>query len=301
MTEMVLNHASQPVSGASELPDWLSGLAAGMAALVNAQIAGKTLRMSGAAANTWFEVCQPLRQADRDGYNFLSRLAAKVPVTDGLLPATADRLLSCESLGLSATDGEPLLLCAIQDWIAVSFPSAVEWDRNRLMIVFQELVPDGTLQRAEEHVDNLARSLHADAILERDRERRRAGSTPDELWAQRGTMFPSLLFGPGVARNLKAHSALLRQIVGKLTSLDEVAGDWTTGPAPDWGNKVSPEAPNLMKQPKLHDARLFESVLGGRRMFEWHARVGDSFRIHLRFDATDRSVEIGYIGPKLAT
>ena len=48
-------------------------------------------------------------------------------------------------------------------------------------------------------------------------------------------------------------------------------------------------------------ARRFRSQRGQRETFEWHARFGGSGRIHLRFDAVAREVEVGYIGPKLPT
>lgn len=34
-------------------------------------------------------------------------------------------------------------------------------------------------------------------------------------------------------------------------------------------------------------------------IFEWHARFGSGGRIHLRFDASIREVEIGYVGRHL--
>ena len=301
MREMVLNHASMPPSDAPDLPGWLSDLAGGVAVLVTAEVTERALRMSGQGVNAWFVACQTLRQKDRDSHVFLSRLAAKVPVTDGVRPATVDRLLSCESLRLSSEDGEPLLLCAIEDWIAVGCPSAAEWDRSRLRVDFRELLPDGTFEEADEVVDNLTRSSHADAIAERHRESRRASSSPESLWSEREKLFPSLLFGPEVEGHLQSHSALLPKIVRKLVSLDAASREWTGGPAPTWKTKVTPEADNVMEYPILRDARVFRSVLGGHELFEWHARVGGGFRIHLRFEAADRIVEIGYVGPKLPT
>ena len=45
--------------------------------------------------------------------------------------------------------------------------------------------------------------------------------------------------------------------------------------------------------------RRFRSHLGVRELFEWHARFGNSGRIHLRWDPKSREVEIGYIGNHL--
>ena len=308
--EMVLNHASifAPDTADVDMFDWLVGIARGMAALVDAAVAEKALRMCLDMSNVWcrpgfslFDACQSLRPQDRDAYLFLMTLSQKVPITQGIVSETKDRLLACESLHPSAADGEPLLLCAISDWIAVGFPSSLDWDRDRVHLVFQQLQPDGELETAEDDIDNLTRCSHADAILRRERERRGAGTTVEEVWAGRGQSFPGLLFGPEVERHLKAHARLLPQIVGKLIALEESARTWTEGPAPHWRTKVTPESDMVMDNPKLRDARLFESLSGKRELFEWHARIGSGFRIHLRFEANQHSVEIGYMGPKLPT
>ena len=48
-------------------------------------------------------------------------------------------------------------------------------------------------------------------------------------------------------------------------------------------------------------ARRFKSVNGEPMLFAWHARFGRGARIHLRFDARTRQIEIGYIGVHLPT
>ncbi len=299
MPEMVLNHVSVAAHGGSETAVWLSDLARGIAALIKADVARKVLRMQGAVANIWFDACQAVRVLDRDGYLLLMGLAAKVPVTEGLVASTTDRLLGCESVRLSPEDGEPLLLCAIKHWIAVGLPATDEWDRDQLRVEFRELLADGTFEVTEESIDNLTRSVHAEQIVERDRERRRAGATAEELWARRTTVFAGLSFGPEVEGNLKAQSALLPQIARKLVALERAARGWTIGAAPAWTTKVTPESDSVMATPKLREARRFKSARGSRELFGWHARVGSSVRIHIRFTAQDRVVEVGYIGPHL--
>ena len=248
-----------------------------------------------------FDALQSLRGTDRDAHRLLAQLAQKAPLIQGLAPATKARLLECGSLDPEGEDGDPLLLCAINDWIAIGFPSAPEWDRDQLRVTFEELLPDGELDEAEEVIDNLTRTVHAQAILGRHRDRLRAGATADQIWERRRDAFPSLLFGPEVEHHLKEHAGLLPQIQNKLAALDESARVWQEGPAPPWTTRVTPESGRLERNPKLKDARLFESDRGGRRHFLWHARVGDGFRIHLRFEPKDRSLEIGYIGPHLPT
>ena len=132
------------------------------------------------------------RQGARDQYVFLMKLSEKAPLLGDLGPDVTDRFLMCEARTLPPEDGNPLVLCAITDAIAVGFPSEPVWDRDRLPVVFQELLPDGALAEAQEEIDNLARSAHASPIVERRRRllRRRCADATD-LWNRRGTLFPT--------------------------------------------------------------------------------------------------------------
>ena len=56
-----------------------------------------------------------------------------------------------------------------------------------------------------------------------------------------------------------------------------------------------------MNNERLREARRFKSVNGEPMLFAWHARFGRGARIHLRFDARTRQIEIGYIGVHLPT
>ena len=91
----------------------------------------------------------------------------------------------------------------------------------------------------------------------------------------------------------------LPTIIGKLVALERAAAAWETGPAPDWPIQVSDGSSRVHDNPKLLDCRRFPSQDGTTRLFTWHARFGSGGRIHLRFDASTRRVEIGYIGPHL--
>ena len=62
---------------------------------------------------------------------------------------------------------------------------------------------------------------------------------------------------------------------------------------------MTPESRGTMDNPALRDARLFRSTSGVRVLFKWHTRFGRGSRIHLRFDAGSRKIEIGYIGEHL--
>ena len=255
--------------------------------------------LSGYSLN---DACQELRrQGYRDEYISLLRLGAKMPLLSDIGESVKDRFRACEERTLPASDGEPLVLCAIADGIAVGFPSEPIWDHDRLSISFDELLPDETISEASEEIDQLTRSAHAEPISDRRRARLRAGIDPLNLWENRQAIFPNLVFGPDVKDNLQDSSHLFQTIVGKLADLDRSARDWPDmgGPAPPWGTNVSPESSKLMKHPARRKERMFRSHRGASELFEWHARCGSGYRIHLRFDRDSREIEIGYIGPHL--
>ena len=225
-------------------------------------------------------------------------LVDKQPLLMEVGPDVEGRFLACEERTLPAGDGEPLVLCAITDGIAVGFPSSPEWDRDRVMVHFEELLPDGRIEPTSEEIDQLTRAEHADPICARHRDRLRVGSDPDTLWENRQRAFPDLSFGPGVQDDLRKYANLLSTIVGKLTALDASARDWRDrgGPVPIWNTKVTSESRTVTSNPALREARTFRSHRGTREVFEWHARFGDHGRIHFRVHPESREVEIGYIG-----
>jgi len=308
---MVLNHASilAPGSDRGSVTESLRNLVCGMARLVDERVVRSSLR----AARGFHETqCFPgyflsdARQhlqtlGHRDDYVFLMRLDAKYPLLREIGEEVRDRFLACEHRSLPAPDGEPLVFCAITDAVSVGFPVSPEWDRDRVTVHFNELLPDETIEPTSEEIDQLTRYAHAAPIRDRHRACLRAGSDPVALWENRGIAFPNLVFGPDVRQNLVQWAHLLSTIVGKLTALDAAARDWPGrgGRAPDWGTKVSPESDSVMNNPTLREARRFRSEAGSRELFEWHARFGGSGRIHLRLAPDEHIVEIGYIGSHL--
>ena len=311
MREMVLNHASVfvPRSNPVEISAWLRDLAVGMKQLLESGVVEKSLRT---ARNLYDTQCLPgyslfnayleLRSLGyREEFRLFMGLYDKQPLLIEIGPDMEDRFLACEEQTLPAPDGEPLVLCAIADWIAIGFPSASIWDRDCITVRFDELLSDETLEEASEEIDQLTRSAHAGPICDRHRERLLAASDPVTFWENRQAVFPNLVLGPDVESNLKGQARLFSTIVGKLKDLDRSAREWRDvgGPAPPWKTMVTPESTLKMKNRSFRETRMFRSHLDTRETFEWHARFGDGGRIHLRFDAASKEVEVGYIGPHL--
>ena len=315
MREMILNHASLASAGRDEVPAWLVDMASGMAALVRTRVASKSLRACRSVhdirfpdGRSLFEAYRELgRRGSRDESVFLMSLTEKAPLLSGVGSEVRDKFLSCEATAceartLPSAEGDPLVLCAVTAGVAVGFPSEPVWDRDRITVTFRELLPNDTFEEANEAVDQLTRTVHAGPIADRNvRCLRFRIETPADLWREREAAFPHLTFGPDIEGQLERLPGWLTTIVNRLADLDEAASAWRSvgGAAPPWTCKVTPESESVMNSERLREARRFRSVCGERLLFKWHARFGSGGRIHLRFDAGARTIEIGYIGGHL--
>ena len=317
MREMVLNHASVVAPDRHTLLSRLLEMISGMVSLNQLGVTDSALRMSRymhdiSCANDitlWDAIHDLQRQGARDEFAYLVQLSSKVPLLDTIVDSAKDRFLRSEVTGfglidLSPEDGAPLLYCAITDGVAVGFPSDPVWEQDQIDVYFNELSVDGDeLDEVTETIDNLTRPEHSNAILERHQAHLRSDiANFKELWGLRQPAFPNLVFGPDVENQLRdVNPGDVSAIVKKLSMLDEDAGNWqvTDSAMPEWSSNVTTESSSVRNNPALIDARRFQSNSGCTEIFEWHARFGNAGRIHLRFDAPTKEVEIGYIGKHL--
>ena len=317
MRELILNDASIAAADQRTAMDWLVDIAKGMSLLVVKQVVQNTLRTSRPIQEIYYRGNRSLwdaifalkQQGLVDEHRFLMRSSVKSPLIHELGQGIKDRFLACEGRTFPSPEGDPLVLCAISDGIAVSFPSDSVWDGNLIKVDFYELKDDGSGEVSEEEtfeeIDNLARSDHAPPIYERHRRSLRGQITSyAELWNNRKQAFPYLIFGPDVEDHLKKlNTGDLGTIVGKLANLNAAAAEWPNvgGGAPPWETraKVANESESLQNDVKLRERRRFKSHDGTPQLFLWHARFSYSGRIHLRFDPSSHEIEIGYIGKHL--
>ena len=304
MREMVLNHASLAADSRSAAVAALKGVISGMAALVNCGTAGLILRSAQHSTQTLcapgfslFDALQDLRRTGaREESAFFKKLETKFPLVSDL--GTEHKFLGCQTRDIPPDDGAPLLLCALDDSVAVGFPTHTDWRRDRITVRFEELLCDGTFSDKCKDIDHLSKADHAESICCRHRAKLRAGlRSGEELWRRRRELFPNLTFGLDVRKHVTA-VPYFRTLIKRLSELDAAAASWTDDPAQPWTYNVTDESDTVKQHPRLRAARRFRSSSGAYEYFFWHARCGDG-RIHLRFDAATREVEIGYIGRHL--
>ena len=307
MRELVLNHASMASPNLQACLDWLKAIAVGASILTSRKVVGTSLRASlpleeiqcTPGLTLWNSILE-LQKSSREEALFLLRLNAKAPLATGLDSATKDRLrLAHEVHPLSPDEGEPLLLCAIKNWIAVSFPSAGTWKEDTILVEYSDLLPNGTWKNTEARIDNLACIAHSESICARHASYLRTHiRSLDEMWMQRNAIFPHLIFGMDVEHHLRAQSTPVSTTIQRLSRLDSDAAAWKSGPAPSWSLDVSSESAKTMSNPRLRSRREFRAHDGTRKIFEWHAKF-DGTRIHFALNHSSHTIEIGYIGPHL--
>ena len=314
MREMVLNHASLASPDRRTAVQWLSDITTGMTLLTQHRIVESALRMCKSHAeifcmpdwSLWDALLEMQKGGAREEFRLFATLTSKIPLLIDVSEDVENRFRFCEAKTLPSPDGDPLVLAAITDGISIGFPSEPVWDKNQIVVTFDEMQPDQSIQEASETIDNLTRSCHAQPICDRHRDRVRDGlrefKSGAALWDAREEAFPSLVFGPDIEDHLaNLNTGVLGTIVNKLASLDESVAKWreTRDAMPSWGSKVTDESDSVMNHDGLREVRRFRSSDGMRRLFTWHARYGSSGRIHLRFEPHSYEIEIGYIGPHL--
>lgn len=175
MREFVLNDASIAAADQRTAIDWLADIAKGMSSLVVEKIAQNTLRTSRSLQeihyrenSSLWEVILALKQQDER--LFLMRSIVKSPLTNELEQSVKDRFPVCEGRSFPSPVGNSLVLCAISDRIAVSFPSDSVWNSDLIKVDFYELHDDESSEVSEEEtfeeIDNLARSNHAPPLYD---------------------------------------------------------------------------------------------------------------------------------------
>lgn len=237
----------------------------------------------------------------RDHAVFVLRLAQKFPLLEGMSFEDIGRFHGCEAVGPLAEDTSAML-CALTGNVLLSVPASSDWDTDLVAVEFLELDQEGEPLLSEESADNISRSAHAELILGRHFAARLDFVKQATLWQERVNLYPNLEFCPGVEDCIRAlQPSFVLTVARRLAELDSSASEWKRngGSMPRWHCKVTPESDTTMQDERLRRFRVFTSVDGEPKVFEWHARYGSAGRIHLRFEPHSCSVEIGYIGEHL--
>ena len=321
MREMIFNAASVSPStwSSQQAAIALVDIARGMILLIKEMGLNKTLKLHKEMSEITIAADESLysllvllvrQNTHREEARFWLMLSSKSSLLADLPDEVKSRYLSCEFNDADSSDThsalvetEALVLCAIQAAIAISLPTGRHWENDQLPVSFHEMLPDGAMITATEHIDNLAGELQADAILERHAQSGFLQISPVTFWEHRTHAFPALEFGLDVEKNMADIGGnQFDTIMSCLHDLNTSAAAWQrlqSGSVPPWNRLVTPESASVNQNRNCRKYRYFRDHANTSQYFEWHARFGSNGRIHLRFEAESHMVEIGYIGPHL--
>lgn len=184
--------------------------------------------------------------------------------------------------------------------LSVSLLGDSRFDSSEVMVrrVYLQGEPHVELLEQEVSVPNAARSEHVE-VHRHLLDHACAVDSPLDMFARRSELFPNLEFLPrvgGDVRTLELDG--FRAVLRRLQELNEAVGEWKVAEAsaPVWRSHITPDSSSRCDQGLLTFA-IDESTSA---VFSWHARyTPGAGRIHFLLNSEERSLLIGYIGPKI--
>ncbi len=192
----------------------------------------------------------------------------------------------------------------VSDALAVSLNSEARWDCSRLELEVTRLDDSEELIDDRVEIAHASRSNHVGEHGDWIKERIRiAVDDGVKLWERKDELFSKLIFCDSVGeqlQSLKTGNPMLRQVVRRLSELEECCKNWTVGAfdLDSLPSKASPESETRLKQ--LKQKLTFKCPDGQERLFSLHVRMTPTaWRLYFSTELCSGKIIIGYIGPKL--
>ena len=304
MREAVLNREGLSVRfpNKDQALDALDKIASGLVLLSNRKYIAPHLWMKDQPYEIFvcpetnlLELFREYLSIDKDKATFLLRMTTRCPIDDGVEVTNLEHFLENEIEGLPhCTD---LLWCAVSGTkIAISLSPDSYWKQNPLPL---RVLRNGTFFRTAK-VENVFSVESAQETADRLNALELTKISPNDLWRRSGDLFPRLLFGRDVEKQLQSLGTnLFSSAIVRFVELDKAASEWDAASqaSPEYLSKVTGESSATMQ--KYGNERVYRSSLGSSEVYELHARLQCGGRIHLREIPEHSKVEIGYVGKHL--
>lgn len=242
-------------------------------------------------------------QVDLDWRRKFLSMATHGPFTEKVISAEVLEQLAISEYLVGERTALGLGAAHVLDGLAVSIDGTEVWQEASLKVGMLSLSEEGDLLEAEVEVHHAARPEHVTDhrswLMTRQQARITCGT---ELWERRSELFPALVFCPRVEAQLGAigmRDPHLRQILRKLTQLNELFSGWAEGrfdrrKIPD----CDPESRPTLQQ--FRAEHTFRDPDDNARLFSWHVPLTPgAWRLFFKPDKETRRAIIGHIGPKL--
>ncbi len=189
----------------------------------------------------------------------------------------------------------------IADGLAISMASSREWDSHFISVEIQEIVENDVSCRKED-VHHASSAKHVDTQVDWIQQRIKSSiNTGDKLWKHVKDFFPCLNFCKHIQKQMDGMpTESMPSLIRGLFRLNDYCVSWKHGAFnhADIGCAVSPESAPTMK--KFEAERTFLCPDGKKRVFRWHAKVGQ-WRIYFEPASEPGHLLIGYVGKHLRT
>lgn len=241
-------------------------------------------------------------RVDRDLRHYFLKISTKMRFEQDVSEAVKEQFYLSE-FHFHQQEAGGLGLAWLLKTTAVSLPFEEYWLRTHIPVHRKWLENTGMEREEDVKVLNLSEMTHAPVVFDELTGKSQAvlRDEPVKLAERKADCFPHLTFGLDVdSQTTELSVEILRVAIAKLIVLDGAARNWrremTEEPALP---KVNPESEATMQQ--YGNERQFRSASGEKKSFPLHVMLGNAYRIHLRIDKQNKSLEIGYIGEHLPT
>jgi hypothetical protein len=243
---------------------------------------------------------------DRDARLFFKTVATTSPFLSDLAGSSVDERFRGAEFRYGQESVLGLGVAYLLDALAISLPFSHVWDVPELSIVISELDDEGQIvddSGLVKHAANLDHVRKHERWI--DERRRREVLNGRELWTERSSLFPRLVFCSSVKTQLEQlgnGDALFRQVMRKLFELEVYCRTWDSGPFDPalFPGRATPDSESTLRA--FPEPRTIRCPDGISRIFTWHVRATPGkWRIYFHPVEVERTMLIGYIGPKLPT
>lgn len=248
-------------------------------------------------APAYFLVQWAGRPANRDHWRRIRTLQQRAPFSTVLPDGAGEGV----DYFIGDQRAEALAAADLLDGVLVSLMVEPTWDSAWIEANRQALEEgaDGE-PRVEETQVQVRHAATLDHAAVHEEHIKRSGlsdlSSGGEIWEERASFFPNLMFLPRTERDLRRLRVdWVLPVARELRRLDEAIARWDpkSAPEPDWSD-VDPEGETRKR------LCWFEDFDGHLRCFDQHARFNPGVgRIHLALRPEQKKATIAYIGKKL--
>jgi hypothetical protein len=239
----------------------------------------------------------------RDETSFILTVATLMPFLSETPPSITGRSQEVE-VRVRGDSADCYAAAFVLNMLLVSFAVGV-WGASTISADVSELESGGSITARSTTLRNISRITHYDVHNAWITNRRIASiSGMDQLWEERATLFPDLIFCPSVELQLNSVAPTdphFRRIIMKLFELQKYFKNWSAGGFnPKAFAKCNPTSGQTLNHRDYGPKYLFATPAGSTAVCGWHVYITPgAWRIYFCPDAASRNGIIGHVGVKL--